>query len=251
MLHSNKNFIVWATFAYIYHSLEGCRLVRLMFPWRVLNAAERKRELWLLCCCCLHAGTTSFLLAKWEACLGALWGKRLKLLLAGGWSSSGAEVSDSITLEVTVTLELKLHHFCLHFPAKGKVDFSGGKTWFQSTESVGECLEHRSASTSHQRKGDEKEKQSVLNAESSKEEWVLITGYFLHPSLASVCSSSVSTNSPDLSYTEVQMKLWIEVKCKEKHLIQSCRGWRKRLFRNLDSISPVEVSRKKILRKYL
>lgn len=220
MLHSNKNFIVWATFAYIYHSLEGCRSVRLMFPWRLPNAAERKRKGWLLSSCCLHARTTAFLLAEWEACLGALLEKRLKLLLAGAWSSSRAEVSDSITLEVTATLELKLSHFCLHFPAKRKVYFSGGKTWCQSTESVSGCLEHRSTFTSHQRKRDEKEKQSVLNAESSKEEWVLITRYFLHIALASVCSSSVSTNSSDLSYIEIHMKLWIAVKCKEKHWIQ-------------------------------
>lgn len=77
------------------------------------------RDLCLLAC----------LLAKREACLGALGERRLKPLLTGAWSSSRAEVSDSITLEVTVTLELKFSHFCLHFPAKEKVDFSGDKTW--------------------------------------------------------------------------------------------------------------------------
>lgn len=77
-MYTNKNFVVWATFAYIYHSLEGCRLVRPMFPWRLPNAAESKRELWLLscCCCCLYAETTPCLLAEQEVCLGALGGTK-------------------------------------------------------------------------------------------------------------------------------------------------------------------------------
>lgn len=93
---------------------------------------QREKENFGCCAAaaCMQGPLLACLLAKREACLGALGAeRRLKPLLTGAWSSSRAEVSDSIALEVTVTLELKFSHFCLHFPAKEKVDFSGDKTW--------------------------------------------------------------------------------------------------------------------------
>jgi len=50
-----------------------------------------------------------------------------------------------------------------------------------------------------------------INAESSKEEGVLIMSYFLHPSVAlshpSGCSNTLTSDFPGLSYLEVQMSL--------------------------------------------
>ena len=97
------------------------------------------------------------LLAQQEAGLGAKGERRLKPL-AAAWSSGRSKISDNSTLEVTVMSVLKLSYFCLHFPAKGKVDFQQGWDLVSSPDTVGGCLGNRTAFTSHRRKGDEKEK---------------------------------------------------------------------------------------------
>ena len=77
---------------------------------------------------CMQGLLLACLLAQQEAGLGAMGERRLKPLAAAR-SSGRSKISDNSTLEMTVTSVLKLGYFCLHFPAKGKVDFSRGGTW--------------------------------------------------------------------------------------------------------------------------
>lgn len=181
------------------------------------------------CCCCPHARAAAaaacLLREKWT--LGQ---RRLKALLAAAQSSGRSKISEQQP-GCDSDLSIETPSLLLLLPRQGESRLQAG---------AGHGVQPRNCrwvpgGQNHLYKPPEKarwKRKMKLLGINAKEDWVLLTRYFLHTLWhflhASVCSNFVSSNSPDLSYLDVNLNLCIMARSKEKCLARLYRDWRKK-----------------------